>query len=129
MRAGRSSLARPGRPVSLKPVSARADTLLEEMAGPLLLAVLEAAVVGVWIAVRWPTRTPRTPVTLAAALVVALVLLHWTPLLVRWLTGFGGPPAALTLGVLPTFAFVFWAVACLARTAVDHAGGGLRLRP
>jgi hypothetical protein len=81
-----------------------------------------AALLGFWLAVRFPERGPQRLTSGFFAIAVSMAALSLTAPLVRMITGgLGayGPAFGLLFVVLPALTAVFWAAACMIRTVTS----------
>jgi hypothetical protein len=92
--------------------------------GVLGMVCVEAALLGIGLAVGFPRLGPRDLARAALVLAGALLLNYLAPPLVATTAAAAGPPAAIVLVVLPALTAVFWAGGCFFRLLA-----GLLARP
>ena len=81
----------------------------------LSVVFVEAALLGIGLAVRFPRFGPRDLARASLLLAGALLLNYAAPPLVASTAAAAGAPAAVTLVVLPALTAVFWAAGCFFR--------------
>ena len=87
-----------------------------------LIFVLEAAALGVWVAIGFPQVGPQRVPTALVTVAGALLLFYLTPSLVAAVGSWGGSSAAraaAAVTVMPALAAVVWAAACVLRSLVQ----------
>jgi hypothetical protein len=89
------------------------------------MVFVEAAVLGIGLALRFPRVGPRDLARAALLLAGALLLNYAAPTIVGATAGAAGAPAAITLVVLPALTAVFWAAGCFFRLVAASLASAL----